>query len=167
MSLCQEVYRHEDHCDFKHCVHCNKCLKTKDYQTMGFTYCKNCFKNITYALAKNEEVYVNKEIQYWISVLTDLFCLDHTPIVQIRTSSRRDRHGECWWNVTPIVITVWARNGKVSLKTLVHEFLHACGYGHEYEINGWAHFGYGHGRDRDRFSRLIVRDLTGKEDVLL
>ena len=166
-TILEEVYKHEDNCDFKHCKHCSKCLKNKEYEQIGFVYCKNCFQNITRALAKREEVYINKEIQYWISVLTDLFCLDHTPIVQIRTSNRNDRHGECWWFCTPIVVTVWAVNGKISLKTLIHEFLHCAGYGHEWEINGWANFGFGTGKDRDRFSRLILRDLTGKDEVWL
>jgi hypothetical protein len=167
-----EIYKHENNCDFKHCKHCEKCLKNKEYETLGFSYCKNCFKNIQQAMAKREDVHINKEIQYWIGVLTDLFCLDHTPIVILkRRDSRKFRGsclGRCHWAVTPIVVEIYTDyKGNFDLKVLVHEFLHACGYGHEYEINGWANFGFGHGKDRDRYSRLILRDLTGKDKLML
>lgn len=168
----QQIYRHIDNCDFSHCKHCEKCLKGTEYEIVGFAYCKVCFKNIKQAMAKREDVYINKEIQYWIGVLTDLFCLDHTPIVILkRRDTRKVRgsyHGLCQWNVTPIVITIFTDyEGHFDLKVLVHEFLHACGYGHEHEINGWANFGFGDGKDRDRYSRLILRDLTGEDSVIL
>lgn len=172
------VYTHENNCTYAHCKHCKKCLKTKYWESLyaypnhatGYVYCKKCYKNIKQATATKSEIYINKQIQYWIDRLTDLFCLDHTPIVILkrRRNELRGRYcGLCQWNVTPIVITVWIENNKVSLNTLVHEFLHACGYGHKWELNGWANFGYGRGKDRDRFSRLVTRDLCGKDDLEL
>ncbi len=168
-----QVYRHEDQCNAKHCKHCNKCLKNaKEYSHVGFTYCKKCYKEIKQATARRSDIYINKEIQHWLDVLTDLFCLDHVPIVILRRRKKGTfghyRCGECWWSVTPIVINVWINDGnKVPLSTLVHEFLHATGYKHKWELNGWANFGYGEGRDRDRFTHLIVRDLTGKSELML
>jgi len=134
---------------------------------MGYNYCKNCLKNITNAMAKREDIYINKEIQYWIGVLTDLFCLDHTPIVILKRPTKKDRrgyHGICHSGTTPIVIKIYTDyDGKFKLSTLVHEFLHACGYNHTWEINGWANFR----SSNDNFSRLIVKDLTGKYELIL
>jgi len=164
-----ETYNHKDVCVSLHCKNCDKCLKNyKSYQLLECDYCAKCYEVIFKALDKNP-VYVSKDLQHWIERLTDLFCLDHTPIVQIKP---RKKHygingcdGVCHWTCTPIIIDVCAdRKGRISLETLVHEFLHASGYAHKWGINDWANFGYGRGRDRDRFSRLIVRDLTGKDE---
>ncbi len=98
--------------------------------------------------------------------------MDHTPIVQIKPRKNGHINGRCFgvchWHVTPIVIDIVAdKRGKVSLHTLVHEFLHACGYSHKWELNGWANFGFGKGLDRDRFTTLVVKDLTGKKEIIL
>lgn len=163
-----DVYRHIDNCEFKHCKNCEKCLKNKEYTTMGYTYCKECFNRFEKAMVRREDVYVNKEIQYWIGVLTDLFCLDHTPIVILKRRDTRKVHGSCggrcWWHVTPIVIEVYLDyKGRLPLSLLVHEFIHAMGYDHTWEINGWANFRSA----KDNFSRLIVKDLTGKYELML
>jgi len=168
-----QTYRHEDQCNEKHCKHCNKCLKNvKQYSKLGNSYCKKCYNNFVKALACRNPIYINKEIQTWINYLTNFFCLDHVPIVILKYRDTRkfvgSCHGRCYWSVSPIVIQIWTDyKGHFDLKTLIHEFLHACGYNHEYEINGWANFGYGEGKDRDRYSRLLCRDLTGKESVIL
>lgn len=160
------TYKHIDNCLKQHCKHCQKC--DAKYEKLGYHYCKKCHALISKALRKDDEVYINKEIGGWIDKLTDLFCLENKPIVQIRASKRQDRHGQCWYT-TPCIIDIWTNHehGKISLKTLVHEFLHATGYKHEYEINDWANFGYGKGSDRDKFSKLVTRDLCGKDDLLL
>lgn len=167
-----QVYRHIDNCINEHCINCSKCLKCKVYEKDGYNYCKKCLKSQINAEKRRENVHINKATQYWIDRLTDLFCLDHTPTILLK---RRDTHrfrgsclGRCYWTCTPIVIEIWLdHNGNFELSTLVHEFLHATGYNHKWQINGWANFGYGRGRDRDRFSMLIVRDLTGKDELIL
>jgi len=153
-------------------MNCTKCLKGKVYERDGYIYCKRCLKKQINAEKRRENVYICKATQYWIDKLTDLFCLDHEPKVLLkRRDTRRFRgscYGRCHWGVTPIVIEIWLdHDGHFELSTLVHEFLHATGYRHSWELNGWANFGRGFGRDRDRFSMLIVRDLTGKDELIL
>jgi len=136
----------------------------------GFAYCKKCYNNIKEATTTKSDIYINNEINYWIIKLTDYFCLDHKPIVILKRRRRKSWGGICGlcdWYVTPIVITIWIDDDKISLKTLVHEFIHATGYNHKWELNGWANYGFGRGRDRDRYSMLVTRDLCGKEDLLL
>lgn len=166
MSL--QVYRHIDNCEFSHCKHCDKCLKNKEYAKVGNNYCKKCFNKLIDAMKSREDVYINKNIQYWISTLTNLFCLDHTPIVILKRRDTRKVHGSCGgrchWGVSPIVIEVFLDyRGRLKLSLLVHEFLHASGHDHTWEINGWANFRSAN----DNFSRLIVKDLTGKYELIL
>jgi len=96
-----------------------------------------------------------------------LFCLDHKPVVLLKYRKKGVRgtcQGRCHWHVTPIVIEVYTNHkGQLKLTTLVHEFLHASGWGHTWEINGWSNFiGI-----KDDFSPLIVKDLTGKKQLIL
>jgi hypothetical protein len=126
-------------------------------------YCKK--KCQTDHIKKHQtKYYINKKIQDWAKYLTDYFCLDHVPVVQY--NCEKHNYGRCHWQETPIRITLNRKTG-CRLQVLVHEFLHATGYRHEYEINGWANYGFGKGKDRDRFSTLIVRDLIGKDDLQL
>lgn len=125
------------------------------------------------------EVYINKDIQSWIDRLIDLFCLeDNKPIVTL--SLRKDNRSGYCYHATPLEnsrITVGCKGGKIRLTTLVHEFIHAMGYRHENEINGWANFHHFHPEgvrqskklkgQYDNFSRLIVKDLCGKYELLI
>jgi len=167
-----QVYRHIDNCINEHCINCSKCLKCKVYNKDEYNYCKKCLKSQINAEKRRENVHINKTTQYWIDKLTDLFCLDHKPTVLLkRRDTRRFRGsclGCCHWYTTPIVIVIFLNHdGEFELRTLIHEFLHATGYGHTWAINGWANFGRGKGRDRDRFCRLIERDLTGRTDNMI
>lgn len=162
MSLCvEEIYRHEDHCTKQHCKHCNKC--DAKHELFGNKYCKKCHKTIQFVTKGNEKIYINKKINQLIDHLTDLFCLDHRPIVILHKGKRR--HGHCSWKITPIVIHVWLENGKLDANVLIHEFLHVAGWGHEWEINGWANFRSDY--YLDNFTPLIVRDIFGKKEVWL
>ena len=126
------------------------------------------------------EVYINKNTQSWIDKLVDLFCLyDARPEVKI-SIIKSNKSGYCYYatKTTNPKIVVGCKQGKIRLSTLVHEFIHAMGYRHENEINSWANFHHYHeSEDRekdhmkkgqyDNFSRLIVKDLCGKYELLI
>lgn len=126
------------------------------------------------------QVYINKEIEGWIDTLTELFCLqDNRPIVTL-SLKRNNKCGRCLF-ATPKInskIVIGCKDGKIRLSTLVHEFIHAMGYAHITNINGWANFHHYHESENreldhmkkgqyDNFSRLIVKDLTGRYELLI
>jgi len=126
------------------------------------------------------EVYINKKIQAWIDKLTDLFCLeDNKPTVFLRPN-RNNMSGNCKYATIEnnSVIVIGCRDG-LRLTTLVHEFIHAMGYGHINNINGYSHFNHLHDNPKwrynktgfrkmtDTYSLLIVKDLTGKKELII
>ncbi len=153
-----EIYSHIDNCSAKHCLHCEACLKQKEFPINGFVYCSKCYKQVKHTLMKRP-IPINDEIQSWINKLTNLFCLNHTPIVQLR--GNKDQ-GQCNWYTTPIIISIGGKE-TISLKTLVHEFIHAMGRDHEWKIDGVHDFRSDN--KLDTFSPLIVKDLTGKDEL--
>ena len=128
-----------------------------------------------------KEVYINKSIQSYIDKLVDLFCLqDNIPTVSIRPK-KNNMSGYCKYSTltTNSEITIGCKGG-LRLTTLVHEFLHAAGFGHTWEINnvnnftgrhdGNTAFRYKNGQrqhSRDTYSPLIVKDLTGKRELII
>ena len=141
----------------QNCFNCGK--QTKNL--LG--YCK--IKCQTEHVKKyRTNTYLNREMRDYISQLTELFCLDHTPVVQLKPNWNSNQHGVCHWRETPIRIEIGCKEG-VSLQVLVHEFIHAMGYDHEWEINGFSNFRSQTGLDT--FSGLIVKDLVGKKELII
>lgn len=141
----------------QNCFNCGK--QTKNL--LG--YCKKSCES-DHIKKYRVETYLNREIRDYINILTDLFCLDHTPVVQLKPNWSQTYHGICHWHETPIRIEIGCKEG-VSLQVLVHEFIHAMGYDHEWEINGFSNFRSQTGLDT--FTGLIVKDLVGKKDLIL
>lgn len=124
------------------------------------------------------EVYINKKTQAWIDKLIDLFCLeDAKPTIVLRP--RRDNRTGYTSNFVGYESTNPKQNsivqigckGGIRLTTLVHEMLHVAGFDHEYEINGYSNFRNIHcsittEKIRDDYSPLIVKDLTGKKELI-
>ena len=126
-----------------------------------------------------KEVYINNKIQGVIDQLVDLFCLeDCIPSVSIRPR-KHNMTGNCTYATTTNnpKIVVGCREG-LRLTTLIHELIHAAGYKHKEDINGYSDFAHTHDDDEwrynkgyrrmtDAYSPLIVKDLFGKREVIL
>lgn len=155
MMLEPEIYQSNKF--VQNCFNCGR-------ETNNLTgYCKLKCKN-EHIKKHRTNTYLNKEIRTYINYLTDLFCLDHTPVVQLKPNWSQTYHGICHWRETPIRIELGCKNG-VSLKVLTHEFIHAMGYDHTWEINGFSNFRSN--CELDNFSPLIVKDITSKKEVIL
>lgn len=126
-----------------------------------------------------EQIYINKKIQSYINKLIDLFCLeDNTPIIYLRPKLS-NMQGRCRYPTLKenSRIVIGCKNG-LRLSTLVHEMIHAMNYRHINNINDYADFNHLHDskewryknnqrRKTDTYSLLIVKDLTGKKELIL
>jgi len=109
--------------------------------------------------------YVPKKISNFCEYLKDLFCIQEKIILDIRYQ-RNNMAGICYRKKIDDHKRVLI-GGKTGIRatTLVHEFLHAAGFNHENNINGYSD--YSHRHTKDTYSPLIVKDIFGKKEVLL
>lgn len=114
----------------------------------------------------NGRVWVSAHIQCLCEYLKDLFCIEDKILLDI--SPKTDRNcGFCSHIRSAdgyIRIMVGARGG-LRATTLVHEFLHAAGFSHAWAIDG--HSDYRSTCTKDTYSKLIVKDIFGRKEVLL
>ncbi len=109
---------------------------------------------------------ISKKLVKFCEYLKDLFCIDTNILLDIRYE-KDSNSGTCFNQISSDGyqrIMVGARNG-LRATTLIHEFLHASGLDHEYEINGYSD--YRSTCTLDTYSPLIVKDIFGKKEVLL
>ena len=113
-----------------------------------------------------EEIYINKKIQAWIDKLIDLFCLEDNKPLVILKPNKNNMCGYCLHAIIDhdSVITIGWKNG-LRLTTLIHEFIHAMGYHHTYELNGYSDYRGTH--TKDQYSKLVCKDLTGKKELII
>jgi hypothetical protein len=117
---------------------------------------------------KKTRYFVPKHIQSFCEYLKDLFCIDDKIFLQIRYY-QNNHNGLAWYHKVSIKdgylkIQVGAKEG-LRATTLIHEFLHAAGFDHEYEMNGTHDF-----RSTctlDTYSPLICKDIFGIKEVFL
>jgi hypothetical protein len=110
--------------------------------------------------------YVPDKLQSFCEYLKDLFCIEDKILLDIRYAKNNNK-GTYYRKVSNdghVKIELGARNG-LRASTVIHEFIHAMGFDHEYEINDFSNF-----RSTctlDTFSPLIVNDIFGRKEVLL
>lgn len=107
------------------------------------------------------QIYKNKKVENWISKIVDLFCLEDNP-PNVELKQWHNQKG--YYRYKDHTILIGCKKG-IRLTTLVHEMLHATGHSHTWEINGWAN--YRSNCKMDNYSPLIVKDLTGKKELVL
>lgn len=110
--------------------------------------------------------HIPRKIQNICEYLKDLFCIDHKILLDIRYR-KNNNTGVCYHEMSEdgyqrIVVGAW--NG-LRATTLIHEFLHAAGFDHQYEINGYSD--YRSTCTLDTYTPLIVKDIFGRKEVLL
>lgn len=111
---------------------------------------------------QSSDFYINETLQSFCEYLKDLFCIDEQLIVVFR-NYKDNQSGYTTSDRTPTEIVIGAKDG-VRATTVVHEFIHAMGYEHEWEINGYSDFRSN--CNLDNYSRLIVKDIFGRYEVL-
>jgi len=111
-------------------------------------------------------IYVNKTIQSFCEYLKDLFCVTDKILLDIRYL-KSNNTGICYYKISKDgyrKIKIGARTG-VRAVTLIHEFLHAAGFGHEYDIDGYTD--YRSNCALDNYSKLVCKDIFGKREVFI
>ena len=138
--------------------------------------------------SKKNLVYINETMQSFLEYLKDLFCVDYYISFEIVASQsamsgqtampslhwkddrniyrgKKSKKNPYGWECRKDVHIHVGGKGGVLASTVVHEFLHASGFDHTWQINGYTDYrSYGH---LDRYSNLIVRDIFGRDEVLL
>ena len=110
--------------------------------------------------------WVPKHVQSFCEYLKDLFCIDDKILLDIRYH-KRNHTGGCTWNPSEdgfIHIVIGASAG-LRASTIVHEFLHAMGQDHEYDLN--EIHDYRSNCTMDTYSPIIVNDIFGRREVFL
>lgn len=109
--------------------------------------------------------YIPEKLQSFCEHLKDLFCIDQKILLDIRYR-KNNNCGMCYYRDVDgwIRIEAGASTG-LRASTIVHEFLHAAGFDHEWEINGYSD--YRSTCTKDTYSPLIVKDIFGIKEVLL
>lgn len=111
----------------------------------------------------SSEFHTPKYLANFCEYLKDLFCIDVE--IHLKFNTKKDFNtGNCGWHRDPIVIIIGARNG-ILASTLIHEFLHAAGFNHSRNLNGYTDFMSN--CVHDRYSDLICKDIFGRRDILL
>ncbi len=109
---------------------------------------------------------VPNHVSSFCEYLKDLFCIDDKILLDIRYQ-KHNHSGSCNWNPSEdgfVHIVIGARSG-LRASTLVHEFLHAMGQDHEYELN--ETHDYRSNCTMDTYSPAIVNDIFGRREVFL
>jgi hypothetical protein len=131
---------------------------------------------------ENSPIYVNSGIREFVTKVSDLFCLESVDF-DFNISNRRINGSGIssypgWGDINRhLRIIVGCKEGKVRGTTIVHELFHMGDRPHMREINGTHDYigisycateknGY-RNNQVDNYSRLIVKDLTGKYEVFL
>ncbi len=109
--------------------------------------------------------YVTQTIANFAEYLKDLFCIDHKILLDIRYA-KDSNSGYCMNAITNgyMHITIGAVTG-IRATTFIHEFLHAAGFDHEYEIDGYSDFRSNPALDG--YSKLICKDIFGRKEIFL
>jgi len=117
---------------------------------------------------ETKPVYVSKRIMDEYLFVCDLFCFPKEEIPELRIYPKVNKHSGRYGHgdQSPhyALIRVGALGG-VAMTTIIHELVHAMGYGHERNINGYSDFHTIHGVDY--FSPLICQDIYGKKEVII
>jgi len=145
-------------------------------------------QNRELSYSKKNLVYINETMQSFLEYLKDLFCVDYYISFEIVATKeamsgntmmpsvhwkddrniyrgKKSKKNPGGWECRKDVHIVVGGKGGVLASTVVHEFLHASGFDHEWQINGYTNYrSMGH---LDRYSNLIVRDIFGRDEVLL
>jgi hypothetical protein len=134
---------------------------------------------------ENSPVYVNANVVHLVSKLVDLFCIGVD--FDFKISPRRSnaagnstipsKEKGPQSTKTPRAIVGCSQRGKVRGTTVVHELLHMAGYEHTRGINETHNYtalhyvcfssGFRNQDQVDTYSRLVLKDLTGKYEVFL
>jgi len=112
-----------------------------------------------------KRTYVPEKIQSFCEYLKDLFCIDHKILLDIRYNKSNSSGRCCGAMFDGYQRIMVGASGGLRASTVIHEFLHASEFNHEYEINEYSDF-----RSTctlDTYSPLIVKDIFGKKEVLL
>ncbi len=114
----------------------------------------------------NPRYHVGNLIQNVGEFLKDLFCISDKILLDIRYKTNNNT-GTCHRTLSKdgyLRIRIGASGG-LRATTLIHEFLHAGGFDHEYDINGYTD--YRSTCVLDNYSKLICKDIFGKKEVFL
>lgn len=115
-------------------------------------------------LTDNKPVYyINERIQSFCEYLKDLFCIDYEVCLELRPYKNHQSGFTRLYQMLCQVL-VGGKDG-YRATTIVHEFLHAAGFDHEDSINGYSDFRSNCAHDD--YSKLVVRDIFGRDEVLL
>lgn len=109
---------------------------------------------------------VPRHIIEFCEYLKDLFCIEQDILLDIRYA-KNNESGMCYYKVSKdhyMKILIGARGG-LRATTLIHEFIHAAGYDHRYEINTTHDFRSC--STLDNYSPLICKDVFGIREVFL
>lgn len=109
------------------------------------------------------KIYINETLQSFCEYLKDLFCIDREIKLDLRPH-KNNHCGRCSIGLIPIGIIIGGKKG-IRASTVVHEFLHAGGFHHEDDINGYSDFRSD--CKKDYYSPLIVKDIFGTKEVTL
>jgi hypothetical protein len=129
---------------------------------------------------ENSPVYINSDIRDFVIKVSDLFCLYNVDFnFKINPRMKGNYRGMCGYPDCYDIpnLRVGMTKGKVRGTTIVHELIHMMNYIHMLNINETHHFHNLHhvvreqGRrtddEVDTYSRLVLKDLTGKYEVFL
>ena len=114
---------------------------------------------------ENRDVYVTKRYIEVMDKIKDLFCISHIDVQLFIHPNKDSGFGKCVYSKDPIEVHVGVKGGGVSASTLIHELLHAAGYDHKRNINGYSD--YMSNGDNDLYSKLVCKDLFGKKEVIM
>lgn len=142
----------------------------KKFPTMPQTQDWNMYKKqMQYP---NDNWYIGKTLQNVCEYLKDLFCITDIVHLELRPMKNNER-GFCQ-HITHAYryqtkdaarkINIGVKGGVLS-STLIHEFLHAAEYGHQWCINGYSDFRSNGAMDS--YSPLISKDIFGRKEVII
>ena len=120
-------------------------------------------------------VYVPKRYMDEYLKICDLFCIPEEHIPEFRIYPKVVHRGNCKYRKLPqrmlirigLVSGQWGIGKKdgLPMTVVIHELLHALGYSHQDDINGYSKFGWNTGNDE--FSRLICKDIYGIKEKII
>ena len=149
----------------------NKTIKAKSYNELWhklFRFLKKVKRDkghVKINIQENRDVYVTKRYIEVMDKIKDLLCISHIDVLLVIHPNKNNGFGKCVSGRGPVEVHVGIKGGGLSASTLIHELLHAAGYDHKRNINGYSDF-MSNGRN-DLYSKLICSDLFGKKEVII